>query len=499
MNSDATQVRRVGGSAPSGMGWGVGGAGSLQGAPQLAPLGAYGRLRSWGTTSLLVTILSPFLALSTRYVPKVLLAIVILDIPLEFGTNLFYRDNDAALGALGGLSISATTVALSGLYLSWLIRMLMSKRTEARPSLHISGPLLLYLVISSISVLVATDITLALFEVFILLEASLVYFYVANNVHTREDVTFVVFLLLVACLLEDAIMIGMFFTVTPATTWDLPIHIHAEWTNPGHLLRLGGTVGSPNVAAGYLSISMASAASVFFTDLQRTYRWLATAVLALGVVALILTYSRGGWIALALAVTLMSLAVWRQRGLSWRKPAAVVALLTVVCLPFYNIVSGRLFGDDRGSAQSRIPLMHLAFRIVKDNPVLGVGANNFTVVMDRYLTSDFREEFLFAVHNKYLLVLAETGIGGLLAFLAFLLAALRRGWRIWNLSDPLLSPVALGFVAGLAGHMVHMTVDVFRGRPVQQLIWLVAGLLAAMQRLSTAPARPERSTAVSAS
>ncbi|MCU1316116.1 MAG: O-antigen polymerase, partial [Candidatus Acidoferrum typicum] len=118
-----------------------------------------------------------------------------------------------------------------------------------------------------------------------------------------------------------------------------------------------------------------------------------------------------------------------------------------------------------------------------DNPVLGVGANNFTVVMDRYLTSDFREGWLFAVHNKYLLVLAETGIVGLLAFLAFLLGALRKGWQCWVHRDSLLSPLALGFAAGIAGHMVHMSVDVFRGRPTQQLLWLIAGLLTAMLRI----------------
>jgi O-antigen ligase len=130
--------------------------------------------------------------------------------------------------------------------------------------------------------------------------------------------------------------------------------------------------------------------------------------------------------------------------------------------------------------------MKLAFRIIEDNPVLGVGANNFTVVMDRYLTPEFRHSFLFAVHNKYLLVLSETGIIGLLAFLAFLLDALRKGWQCWALQDRLLSPLALGFAAGIAGHMVHMSVDVFRGRPTQQLLWLVAALLTAMHRMCAA-------------
>src|SRR5207237_9266681 len=95
---------------------------------------------------------------------------------------------------------------------------------------------------------------------------------------------------------------------------------------------------------------------------------------------------------------------------------------------------------------------------------------------------------LLGGHSKYLLVLAATGIRGLLAFLAFLGSTVRKGWQCRGFRDRLLWPLALGFAAGLGGHMVHRTVDVFRGRPTQQLVWLIAGLLAAMCRRRAAPA-----------
>jgi putative inorganic carbon (HCO3(-)) transporter len=314
-----------------------------------------------------------------------------------------------------------------------------------------------------------------------------VYFYVANNVRTRQDVLFVVSLLLIACLLESLIMIVLRFTGMPSTIWGIPAHVRVDTDVKEGFMRIGGTVGSPIFAAGYLSVSLASAASLLFTNLGRVHKWLAIAVMGFGGVALIFTFSRGGWMALVLSVTLICLLGWRRRGLSLKTPIAVILILGMLYLPFHSSISARLFGDDSGSAESRIPLMKLAFRIIADNPVLGVGANNFTVVMDRYLTPEFRHGFLFAVHNKYLLVLSETGIVGLLAFLAFLLDALRKGWRCWAFQDRLLSPLALGFAAGIAGHMVHMSVDVFRGRPTQQLLWLIAGLLAAMHRMCAAP------------
>ena len=461
-------------------------------APNTRPPRVYNLARRVGD-SLLVVILTPFLALTLDWVPRLLLAVAIFDIPLQVGTHLYYREKEAAVGALGGLSVSATTVVLAGLYVSWLIRSLLRKDLRRQPGHQINIALLTYIAINIVSVFIAQDTSLALFEVILLLESSLLFFYVANLVRSPRDVGFVVSCLLLGCLVESAIMIVMRATVTPATFWNLPIHLHADWGRHGSFMRVGGTVGSPNFAAGYLSVCLALAASVLLTNLSRRYKMLATSVLGLGSVALILTGSRGGWIALVLAVFILGFGAWRRRGLSLKMPLVTAGLFLVLYWPFHNLISARVFGDDKGSAESRVPLMNLAFRIVEANPVLGVGANNFTVVMNRYLSPEFREGFLFAVHNKYLLVLAETGAIGLLAFLAFLLGTVRRGWLCWRLCDEPLAFLALGLVAGLVGHMVHMTVDVFRGRPTQQLIWLIAGLLTAMfqmRRSVSSPATP---------
>jgi O-antigen ligase len=448
------------------------------------PLGTYGRLRALGANSLVVAVLSPFIALTSGWVQRFLLALVILDIPFQFGTHLYYREDEAALGAQPGLSISITTIALAGLYASWVFRALASRHGEARPSAEIHLPLTLYVAIATLSLIVAQDVSLSFFEVFLHWQMYLVFIYVASSVRTRQDVLFVVSLLLIGCIAESLVIIVLQFTGMPSTIWGLPTHIRVDPGVGEGFTRIGGTVGSPNQAAGYLSLLLAPAASLLFTTLGRAQKWLATAVLGLGGVALIFTFSRGGWVAFALSILLLCLLAWRRNRFSLKVPIAGIVILAMLYLPFQSSISERLLGDDKGSAQSRIPLMMLAFRIVKDNPVLGVGSNNFQLVMDRYLTSEFRQGFRYAVHNKYLLVLAETGIGGLLAYLAFLLGTLRKGWQCWRLNDRLLAPFALGFTAALAGHMAQMGVDVFRGRPITQLVWLIAGLLTAMHRIS---------------
>jgi len=454
------------------------------------------RLRSLGTNSLVVTVLSPFLALASGKVQRALLAIVILDIPIQLGRTFFLRPYEADLGAVKGLTISVTTLAITGLYLSWFLRALAARIPRARRSLHVNLPLLLYIGISAFSMLIAQDVALSSFELFLLVEASLVYFYVANNIQTRGEALFVVHMLLGGCLLESVIMIILQFTVTPSTPWDFPIHIIVEPAWSGSLMRIGGTIGVPNVAGAYLSILLACAAVVLFTSVDGVRRWLAMSALGFGGVALIFTFSRGAWIALLVAVFVICFSVWFRRGLSLKGPLALLVVGALLYMPFHSLISERILGDDKGSAEVRIPLMKLAYRMIADNPVLGVGANNFSVAMDRYLTPEFRHGWRFTVHNKYLLVLAETGIGGLLAYVAFLLGTLRTGWRCWKLQDPLLSALALGFAAGIAGHMVHLTVDLFHVRPVQQLLWLVAGLLTAMYRISAESPIPDSLSAI---
>src|ERR1700730_6131212 len=254
-----------------------------------------------GTAPMVVAVLSPFVALTTGYVQKFLLAVVVLDIPLQIGTHFYYREDDAALGALGGLGISVTTIALSGLYLSWCIRALAQRGNEGGPALHFSVGLTSYLAIAALSTLRAQNVILSLFELFLFFESYLVSVYVANTIRTRQEILFVVKFLLIGCLLESSLMVAARFMDMQAIlgTVSLKFQIDPDAARAG-LLRVGGTVGSPNTAAAYLGMVLVAAASVLFASVQRGLKWLAAGVLGLGGVALIYTYSRGGWVAFAL-------------------------------------------------------------------------------------------------------------------------------------------------------------------------------------------------------
>jgi O-antigen ligase len=225
---------------------------------------------------------------------------------------------------------------------------------------------------------------------------------------------------------------------------------------------------------------MAPAVALMLSKVDHRLKLLGAGGLALGGIALIFTLTRGGWVAAALAVAILCILVWRRGWLPAYVPLVVGLTVAVIGVFFQSSIVVRFFGDDRGAALARFHLMDLAWNMIQDHPLLGVGANNFGYMISEYATPEFGGKWLYTVHNAYFLAWAEIGLGGLLALLTFLFVAILRGWRVWRFADQTLSPLALGFTAALIGHMSHLYVDVFNARPHFQLVWLIAGLLAAL-------------------
>ncbi len=418
------------------------------------------------------------------FVRRWLLAVMILDIPLECGTHLGFRPDAALLGAIEGFDLSITSLALGGLWVGWIFST-RAKNEKLRISVH--WPIVAYTLVAAASWFVATDGTLSLFQVFLLAQMLLFYIYVSSNVHSRKEIVWIVWLLLAGAALESLLVLAMALTghdfsflriVGMKTRIDLP-------GPAGGFTRPGGTVGSPNYTSAYLGMLMTLAVCVWQTQALRRWRRLAILVFFLAAMALACTFSRGGWVAVVLSLAILGVSRWRRGGLSGKTAAAAIAglLLAAAFLFVPNPISARMMGDDEGSAHSRIPLMHLAFRVIQANPLLGVGANNFGAVMNDYAGSEFRHEWIYTVHNQFLLVCAETGVIGLMAYLWILLSVIRNGWRLWKVGDEMFSPLALSIVAAVCGLMSHMFVDIFSGRAVVQIVWLFAALLTAMEAI----------------
>ncbi len=435
-----------------------------------------------GVACIIAPLFAPWVGLLTGSLRKILLATLLLDIPLQIDSNFGYRDEAAALGALGGYNVSLTTLALIALYVGWFVEGVARRGRVPVPSFRFVLPLAVYVLFVVVSVVTAQDLGLYARGAFLILQLFFLFVYLISWVQTRDDVLFVVKLLLIGLTLESAIIL---IAAQFSEGFELPglrVLVDRSTEELGGP-RFYGSLGSPINAAAYLEMLLAPAVAVLATRLGRSVKMAAVLGLGLGSIALIGTLSRASWIAAAFSISVTCFAFTRSGG---RRRVAVPVLLLLfvggVAVMFQSTISTRLTADDDGSARGRVPLMVTALEIIGDHPELGVGVNSYVAALPRY-ESTFSGEWLYTVHNRYLLVAAETGLGGLIAFLWFLAVTIRRGWVRWRQGDPLLSPLALGFTAALGGQMIHMSVDIFNSRSAIELLWVVAALIAAMSRV----------------
>jgi O-antigen ligase len=173
--------------------------------------------------------------------------------------------------------------------------------------------------------------------------------------------------------------------------------------------------------------------------LGRRWRWTAAGFAGLFVLNMaFVTPGRSGF--LALAAMLLVLVAFNLH--SWRSALAVVVLAAMLAgaMAVSPLARDRiaLAVDEWRNASTQTYKTSMGMRavmyentlaVVRERPGLGTGTGGFgaayaATVKDKYSGTDWRAEKTVDPHSQYLFFLAEQGILGLVAFLAFILAAL---------------------------------------------------------------------------
>ncbi|MCC7209235.1 MAG: O-antigen ligase family protein, partial [Anaerolineae bacterium] len=405
-----------------------------------------------------------------------LLGIIILDIPFQFDFYVGWDFTVGNYGTIAGLPISLTVICLLILYVLWFYELAITRKPPRfRPRLRSGWMVLPYLGVVALSMVVARNPTLSLYEITLLVQMFFLMVYIGGSTRTKEDVHFLVIVTLLALGAQAVVVILARFNVR------LPLVV-----NPANITdRPTGSFGSPNLAGAYFAFFTPLALAVLFMPVRRLYRLFALSMAALGMVALLFTLSRGAWTAFGVAMIVIVVMTWRRGWLKAWVPIVLILGAIIFVFAFQDIILARLFGDDGGAAAGRVKLVDIAWSMIRDYPVLGIGANNYATVMKDYIGPDLFMSWVYTVHNKYLLVASELGVLGFAAFIFFLASTLRLGFTAWLKEERFLAIVALSLTAAIVGHMFHMQADIFNARASVQMLWVAAAVLSALAAMKS--------------
>jgi uncharacterized protein (TIRG00374 family) len=193
--------------------------------------------------------------------------------------------------------------------------------------------------------------------------------------------------------------------------------------------------------------------------------WLA---LALSLITLALTQSRGGM--LGTLVGLLVVAVWRERKIAWLIGAGALGLVALAALGYGNALLEFVLRMDARNATlaSRWEVWQRGVMMVRDFPYTGIGIGTYNTIA--HLLYPFfiaaPDEVVPHAHNQFLQVAVDLGMPGLLAYLGLLGAfGISIGRAIATPSptggDELTRALSIGLAAGMLAHHVFGLTDAF--------------------------------------
>jgi O-antigen ligase len=262
------------------------------------------------------------------------------------------------------------------------------------------------------------------------------------------------------------------------------------------LSRVGGTIGHPNMLGRYLCFCITILLGYGFARINRYLGNISLATVIVAGLVLLLTMSRGSWAALGLTFIFLFYHIFRHFFGSRLKAAIAViifnVLLTIFTLLAFEDVHTRLFETDYGRAKTRITMAQVAINIIRENPLTGIGLNNYTYAMNPYdHTRNWQSyKWRHPVHNSYLLIAAESGLPALAAFI-WMIAAFFMSAR--SVIKAIKNPMSLFVIGCMGGVLTWLLAGLFDRdhAGLTEMLWFTIALAVASNQIIRKESRTE--------
>jgi O-antigen ligase len=323
-----------------------------------------------------------------------------------------------------------------------------------------NGLILLFILVALVSVFVAIDPSRVLERMGKLLRVVALYFFTLNLIRSEKYLRLGLWLFVIGGLLST--LYGFF---DPAQVGQ----------------RFEGALGQPNGYALTMTPRIPIALALIMIEKKLWKKILLAIMIGFISYGIILSGSRGGLLAVSLALILFTL--FQKNKFVW---IALVSLLFIVGLSIMpdnikmrvGLMEATSGVEVDNSTDRRLTYQVYGVDLFRQNPILGIGLDGFA---EAYARSEYRflvrTRDLRVAHNTYLEIATGTGIVGFIPFIAILLSGLVLAWKYsqkkyWRIS-PELVIVAIGLFSALGGYYLGMA---FGSRQYEKTFWFLLAL-----------------------
>jgi O-antigen ligase len=242
--------------------------------------------------------------------------------------------------------------------------------------------------------------------------------------------------------------------------------------------------GDANYVAMYLEPAVAFAIAVFLFAGTPRWRWLGAVWLPITGLALLLTLSKGAYLALFVLGVVVILRMRR-----WMLPLLIGLVAVALALSRIPLIAQRI-ATSENSLVGRFQIYGAAIRVLEENPILGLGLGGFDYTFRKHASQPYP-------HDVWLTFWVEIGLLGLIAFAVIFFGLLWRGWRALPQTEGFYRVAMWGVLGSLVLWGVHGLVDSpYWKNDMSIEFWVLAAIeLAAIASITrTAAPEPEPPT-----
>lgn len=308
---------------------------------------------------------------------------------------------------------------------------------------------------------------------------TLIYLIGRGSLFDQEKYRYIAIFLIITATIQAVIGILQFF------------HLLA-WAGSffqGYETQAFGTFKNPNLLGAFLAFSLPFIYYLLKTA-NKTKRILWDIAVTLILAGLIVTKSRGAWVAALIGtgiycwITIPSIQTYFQK----RSASKMILILVIflMSLPlFYS-----LYHLNPASASGRFFIWSVSWNMIRDHILTGVGFGNFGLHWLKYQGAYFAQTSgvdhslavsLKSAHFQYLQIFAESGLIGLLLFLILVVNLFKSFYSSHGERDPnrilitttLFSSMLILFIHGLVE-------DVFTSVPILSIFLIILSVYVSM-------------------